>query len=175
MRRALAVIIFLCSPVLLSASLVTNGSFETGDFTGWSDSGFANVFCTAGFAESGNCAADMDGDDGVVSQAVTTVAGDSYTFDFWYYLTGQQLTVKWDGQVVFSSDTSVDWTHEVVANLTATTNSTTIEFDATTFSTPPMRLDNVDVVYTPEPSTALLLLVPAALLWMRRRQITGRG
>ena len=169
MRRAIAVIIFLCSPLLLSANLITNGDFETGNFTGWTDSGFADVLCSAGYAESGNCAVSMDGSDGVVSQVTTILAGDSYEFDFWYLLNGQQFSVKWDGQVVFSASGDAGWTEEILTDLTASTDSTTIEFDATTFTTPTMRLDNVSVVDTPEPSTAFLLPAPAALLWVRRK------
>ena len=171
--RVLTVLIFLAVPALLSAtSLVTNGDFETGNFSGWTHSGFANLICSPGFAESGNCAVDLDGDDGVLSQVITTVAGDSYTFDFWYWLAGEQFSVKWDGQVVFSSDVSGDWTHEILPDLIATTDSTTIEFDATTFSTPPMRVDDVNVVAdAPEPSTLFTFVAGLAVIafgWRRK-------
>jgi hypothetical protein len=174
MRQTLAIVIFLCSPVLLSASLITNGDFESGNFSGWTHSGFANAICSPGFGHSSDCAADLDGSDGVVSQVITTVAGDSYTFDFWYLPEAEQFSVKWDGQVVFSTGSASGiWTHKILADLTATTASTTVEFDATVFSTPPMRLDDVNVVdTTPEPSTGLLLLAPAAaLLWLRRKRV----
>src|SRR5437762_11025886 len=77
---------------LASANLVTNGSFETGNFTGWTlsgSTGFTGVECPgAPFAGpgDGNCDAFLGsvGSDGTLSQTLTTVPGQTYhiSFDF---------------------------------------------------------------------------------------------
>src|SRR6266850_8015712 len=75
-----------------AAELVTNGSFETGDFTGWTlsgNTGFTGVECPgAPFAGpgDGNCDAFFGpvGSTGGITQTLNTQAGRFYniTFDF---------------------------------------------------------------------------------------------
>ena len=72
------------------AVAINNGSFETGDFTGWSTGGsFVQTFVTA--ASYGSISGAKDGSywaalgsemaDGTLSQTITDTAGGSYNFD----------------------------------------------------------------------------------------------
>jgi hypothetical protein len=84
-----AAMALLASATAVSASateLVTNGGFETGDLTSWTltgNLGYSSVqpnsVNSGSFAYS-NGAVDSDG---VLSQTVATVAGQSYDFSFW--------------------------------------------------------------------------------------------
>ena len=81
--------------VSLSLNLVTNGSFEDGNFTGWTLGGnyvlppnnTPEIFITSGTgaADSGNYAAGFGSvhTDGTLSQTLQTTAGQQYTLSFW--------------------------------------------------------------------------------------------
>ena len=62
------------------SNLVTNGSFETGDFSGWQLSGSNSIVTDA---EQGSYAAGLGGKSGHLSQTLQTVAGQQYILDFW--------------------------------------------------------------------------------------------
>ena len=74
-----------------AGQLITNGSFETHDFGGWtlggnsgSSSFGAQIFIDAN-AENGTYAAGLGsmGSDGTLSQTIATTAGQTYTLSFW--------------------------------------------------------------------------------------------
>ena len=88
--------------------VLTNGGFETGDFTGWTQTGnttFNGVFCPGPGPNvfQGNCAAFFGpvGSTGGISQVVTgLVPGDFYTFGFAFQPDGgtpSSFTASWDG------------------------------------------------------------------------------
>jgi hypothetical protein len=101
MTKPLRILLTLClaifgTGVLAHAGnspLVTNGSFETGDFTGWTVSGdttFTGVCdvstCPGGFApEDGTYAAYFGpvGDTATLSQTIATTPGDQYSLSFY--------------------------------------------------------------------------------------------
>ena len=94
MKNTLARSIF-CAAALLcivawnaQANLVTNGGFETGNFSGWTHtdpSGFDNVGSDPLFANSGTYHANLGAspNSGHLSQSLTTVAGNFYTLSFY--------------------------------------------------------------------------------------------
>ena len=74
-----------------TTNLVTNGSFETNSFTGWTLGGnytsttYGPEIYIDSKAESGSYAAGMGsvGSDGTLSQSIATTAGQTYTLTFW--------------------------------------------------------------------------------------------
>jgi hypothetical protein len=97
LAKAAAVGAFALSGVA-QANLVTNGGFETGNFSGWTqfgNTGFTSVACGAGVAQyrnSGNC--------GGIFQTLNTVAQGTYTVSFWLSIdsgTPNSMTFNWNG------------------------------------------------------------------------------
>jgi hypothetical protein len=176
-RFALAVsILSLATAGLANAgdNLVTNGSFETGDFTGWTlsgDTGFTGVCnvsnCPGAFApEDGTFAAYFGpvGDTATISQTIATTPGDEYSLSF--YLanpvggTPNYFNVTF-GNSSFSFTnfgTAFTWQQFTLTTL-ATTDQTQLSF---TFRNDPSYwfLDNVTVQQSggtvPEPGTFAL-------------------
>jgi hypothetical protein len=169
---ALAVVLLVGAPTAFaSPNLLNNGSFESGDFTGWTTGGnfeatsvtFGGFYAYSG-AEDGTWYAVMGpvGSDGTLSQTFTTTVGARYTFSFWFASVGDNpsdFSASWDGNTLLSltnPNTGAAWTQ---FSFTETgTGSDTIQFS---FRDDPayMALDNVSVTVSavPEPSSLLLL------------------
>jgi len=170
------------------ANSVTNGSFETGNFTGWmlsGNTGFTGVdHGTTGFApgpQSGSFGAFFGpvGSLGFLSQSVATVPGASYNLTFSLArdgLTPNEFQVSWNGNAILDQINlpSFGYTQEGVSNLLATGATTPLQFG---FRDDPGYL-YLDAVYVgagavPEPTTLLLwgaTMTGLALARWRRRQ-----
>ena len=177
------------APTAFATNLLTNGSFETGDLSGWTSggSGGPSVLSGSFYAYAG--AEDGDfysvwgqvGSDGTLSQSFSDIAGQHYTFSFWFAAVGDNpsdFSASWDGTQVFSEinpNTGGAWT--LFSFDEVGTGTDTITFSGR--DDPAwMALDNISVSpgsAIPEPSS--LLLLGSGLLTVGgviRRKLTNR-
>jgi hypothetical protein len=172
---AVAFCLCLAAPTTTFAqNLLTNGSFQNGDFSGWTTGG--NFIDT--FVESGAFSyysGDQDGDgfyaalgpvgaDGSLSQTFSDHAGQQYNISFWFASNGDNpsdFSVLWDGAPLLSltnPNTGVNWLLFSLQAMGTGTDTLTFNFaDNPAY----MALDNVSVTEAaptaPEPSSFLLL------------------
>ena len=169
--RRMAVVLVLCTAAF-GQNLLTNGSFETGDFSGWDTGGnfeFTQVvsgpFSVYPGAQQGNFYAVLGpvGSDGTLSQSFADVAGAFYTLSFWLNAVGDDpsdFSVYVDGTQLYAANdpnTGGNWT-QFALSFTGTGHDT-VSF---AFRDDPgyIALDNVSVatyLSTPEPSILLLM------------------
>jgi hypothetical protein len=187
-RFALAVVaiaLALASPRWAAATnLVENPGFETGDFTGWTVGGetaYTHVVSYAPYVNTGDYGAQfsgVSGDDGLLSQTLTTVPGQEYIIDFWLYRDGATpngFSVTFDGNPIFSqTNLSAAPYTEYTFNSTAIDSSAVLQFSA--YDNPGyFGLDDVSVTAVPEPSAVVLLaLGTLGVAWAAIRRHLGR-
>jgi hypothetical protein len=171
---ALAVVFSIGAPKAFATNLLTNGGFETGDFTGWTTGGnfedtevVTGAFYVYTGAQEGSFYAVMGpvGSDGTLSQTFADTAGAHYTFSFWLNAVGDDpsdFSASWNGtQLLSLTDPNTGGTWTQYSYSTTGTGTDTISFS---FRDDPafIALDNVSVSpgtggTTPEPSSFILL------------------
>ncbi|NTU43351.1 MAG: PEP-CTERM sorting domain-containing protein [Nitrospirales bacterium] len=168
-KRLSMVLTILASTLLIvqcaAANMVTNGGFETGDFTGWTITPAASgsfLDVDSNWPHSGVYGAFFgayDYQDDSISQTISTVPGQSYTFDFWISnleYGNDHFQAFWDGASVLDlfDSPAFDYTYYSFIE-TASGPSTTIQFSSYDIVYY-YDLDDVSVNPVPEPSAFIL-------------------
>jgi hypothetical protein len=176
---ALAATAVFAAPV--QANLVTNGGFETGDFSGWAQTGdasFNGVQCAGSLPSvyAGNCSAYFGSlDQSGIEQTIDVGSvGLTWNLSFAFLPDGgmpSSFTVTFGGKTLLSITDPVASDYMVYQFSGYTTaENMTLSFD---FFDPVgfLSLDAVSVTAVPEPATtALMGAALAGLLVMRRRK-----
>jgi opacity protein-like surface antigen len=119
-----------------AAELVTNGGFEQ-DFLGWTFTPEVNTNVNPSAAHSGANSTvflTYPGETGLLSQTLSTVAGQDYTVSFWIAFAtsdpaSSAMDVYWDGAKVasFQDNATIDYVH-IYHVLTASSAATDLTF-----------------------------------------------
>lgn len=164
------------APSAFAANLVTDGDFSAPTLASWTQGGDP-MLQYVGYDYTGTPLANLfnrvfsDGNyasAGLLGQQIATTPGYFYTLEFDLQRFDSSLGVTpvvndaevlFNGAVVWQqTNTSGDWTHYIVSNLSTDKSSTLLQFSNRNYSDY-TAIDNVTLVLTavPEPSSALML------------------
>jgi hypothetical protein len=179
---ALAILALSATGTTASANLIVNGSFETGDFTGWTvNANSYPISIVTTPVEDGTYAAQIAGyqyNPNTLSQTITDTSGQAYTLSFWRYQAGGTppigLTVTWDGTTVFSeTDPGAQPYQNFLATVTGSGLDTLV---FTSYNDPSFTyLDNVSLtVPGPQPGTGIGALMLIAFAGFASKAYRGK-
>ena len=162
--------------------LVTNGGFETGDFSGWSESGaIGSVYgVDSAGPRNGNYSAYFGASSppAFIAQTLATTAGQQYLVSFYFdrspLTTGGSFSASLGGVEFYAGPAGTFAFAQVTQTVTALSDNAVLRFEVDNvgdFYT----LDSVSVTAVPEPASAALLLVGLITVGRlaRRRQSVG--
>jgi len=152
-----------------ATNLVTNGGFETGDYTGWTNNPVSYPQSIVTYAvQDGSYAAQFEGfsfGPNTLSQLIATASGQSYTLSFWYYQSAylpNGLDVTWNGSSIFSATDEFFTGYRQVSAVVLGSGSDALVFTAYNDLSNTL-LDNVSVSAltsaVPEPATWAMMIV----------------
>ena len=156
---ASAALFFLAGISGFGQQFVQNGGFETGDFTGWTQSGntAATFVSTTGlYARAGAHGAQLGPSTtlGYLTQTLATTAGQTYLLSLWLDspsgLTPTEFQVSWGGNVLYDQSNlgKFGWVN-LQFTVTATNAATVLQFGF--YDNPDyLGLDDVSVIPTNE-------------------------
>ena len=152
--------------------LVANGDFETGDFSGWTQSGntaYTTVSANPSYVHSGSYGAEFgpSGSLGYLGQSVNTTPGKCYLLSFWLNSPNgsspNEFQLNWNGVTLFDQVNlgAIGWTN-MLFTVCATGTTSALQFG---FRDDPSYLSLDDVSLTPlgtnGPSLEMLTVVSA--------------
>jgi len=178
-RNQLAALVMLSvgTAAAYGQNLVTNGSFETGDFTGWTLIGSTeNNFVDSGFASQGTFAAYFGevGGNAILRQTIATNPGTVYNISFDFAGNGDNpssFSAAFGGTTLFSVTNPPFDVNYVTRTFQVTATSTTADLTFTARDDLGfLNLDNVMVTAqaVPEPTTMAALALGALALVKKR-------
>jgi len=146
---AVALLAALFIPAAHASSILVNGDFETGDFTGWTQSGWfidtlnpnSGVYDASTGCSGASCTTVGDPNSAYLYQDVATTPGIAYDLSFFYDAGqdptfGSELLVLWGDPTAPSLSTVVDFVEadtsglyaEYTGTVTATSATSQLEF-----------------------------------------------
>jgi len=169
-----ALTVLSLSAINAHADLITNGGFETGDFTGWTQGGNLGFTGVSGslYAHTGSYGAQLGpvGSDGTLSQTFATVAGKTYGLAYWMESDGgtpNDFSASINSTTLFSATNIPAQAYTQYAFYFVGTGSDTLTFS---FRDDPGFLGLDDVSVIPEPASLALLGIGLAGLGLSRRR-----
>ena len=168
-----------------AANLITNGGFETGNFTGWTNDGSQSVGITSpALSNNGTNVAYFGkvGSLGFISQTVATTAGQNYQLSYQLYSDGQtpnEFQVQVDNNTLFDQINIAGQPFTTYNFNFVGTGSDTIKFGGRNDPTW-LQLDNVAVnaiaaTSVPEPFTVVGTLIGATAAIRMRKKLKAIG